>query len=332
MARVSSTQLSLGLAPREPVERWHAPPAAGELESLRERLPPTVQFGTCGWIYPGWHGIVWSEVRTEAELEQNGLIEYATHPLLTTTYFEHDREEYADGRELRLYAAQLPPEMHCVMQVHPEVTTARFTHQNLSGVARGRAGQVNPHFLDSHFFRTEILDAYRNAFGERLGPFLFTFPPTLARAGISPEPFAERLERFLIDIPEDVACAIELREPQFLTLDYARVLAKQGVGHVFTTWPGMPALVEQARSVATSPEIMIQVLDPTAGRPHRRERLLPFDQIRAPEQKMRHAIVDLLVATRGIPTYVLVHNEAEGCAPLTVLALARMLVDRLENG
>jgi uncharacterized protein YecE (DUF72 family) len=320
------------MGPAEPVARWHAAPAAGELESLRERLPATVQFGTCGWIYPGWHGIVWSEARTEAELEQNGLIEYAAHPLLTTTYFEHDREEIADGRELRIYAAQLPPEVHCVMQVHPEVTTFRFTHQNLSGVAAGRAGQVNPHFLDSRFFQNEILHVYRSAFGERLGPFLFTFHPTLGRAGITPEAFAERLERFLSELPRDVACAVELREPQFLTLDYARVLAVHGVSHVFTTWPGMPPLVEQARSVATSPEIMIQVLDPTVGRPRRRERLLPFDQIRAPDQKMRNAIVDLLVATRGIPTYVLVHNEAEGCAPLTVLALARMLVERLENG
>ena len=32
---------------------------------------------------------------------------------------------------------------------------------------------------------------------------------------------------------------------------------------------------------------------------------------------------------RGVPTYVLVHNEAEGCAPRTIIALARMLARRL---
>ena len=42
-----------------------------------------------------------------------------------------------------------------------------------------------------------------------------------------------------------------------------------------------------------------------------------------------HHAIGLMDKSRGIPTYVLVHNEAEGCAPLTVLALARMLVEQL---
>jgi uncharacterized protein YecE (DUF72 family) len=314
----------------EPAARWHELPAAGEYERLRAALPSTIQLGTCGWHYPGWLGTVWREPRTVAELEQNGLQEYGAHPLLTTTCLEHDREEYANGRELRIFAAQLPVRMHCVMQVHPEVTTARFTHQDVSGVAHGRAGQVNRHFLDAHFFVNEILEIYQNAFGMRLGTFLFTFPPTLRRAGIPPAAFAERLDRFLSDLPQNVTSAIELREPEYLTRDYARLLACHDAGHVFTTWPGMPSLAEQASSVLSPARIMIQVLDPT-GRPGRRARFEPFDQIRAADPTMRNAVVDLILATRGIPTYVLAHNDAEGCAPLTLLALARMLVAALAS-
>ncbi|MFC1611657.1 DUF72 domain-containing protein [Myxococcota bacterium] len=325
MQRGPPTQLSLPIRPGEPPDKWHAPPEPGELESLRQRLPPTTQFGTCGWVYPGWEGVVWSGPRTESDLERAGLIEYSEHPLLTTMYLESGPDASASDRELRRYAAQLPPEIHCILQVHPEVTTARFTHRNVSGIANGRGGQFNPHFLDSRFFLNEILHIYQGAFGERLGPFLFTFPPTLGRAGISPEAFAERLEKFLSELPDDLVSAIEVREPEYLTLAYARTLAMYGASHVFTTWPGMPPLEEQARAVPTSPEVMIQVVDPS-GRKSRRERLQPFDQIQAADPKMRQAVVDLLQASRGLPTYVLVHNEAEGCAPLTILALARMLL------
>jgi len=216
-----------------------------------------------------------------------------------------------------------------VLQVHPEVTAATFTRANVSGIAGGRAGQSNPHFLDARFFQREIYQVYRQAFGERLGIFLFPFPPTLSRSGISPTTFAQRLEHFFESLSESIACAVEIREPQYLTLEYARVLAAVGAAHVFTTWTGMPSLMEQARQVPTSSERIIQVVGPSGRGESRRQRFAPFDAIRAANGKMRRAVVDLLQAGLDQPTYVLVHNEAEGCAPLTILALARMLVARL---
>jgi hypothetical protein len=42
-------------------------------------------------------------------------------------------------------------------------------------------------------------------------------------------------------------------------------------------------------------------------------------------------VVELLVKMRGVTAYVLVHNEAEGCAPLTIVALARKTVRELER-
>ena len=160
---------------------------------------------------------------------------------------------------------------------------------------------------------------------------MLTFPPGLARAGVNPEAFAERLERFFALQDPTVAFAVELREPEYLSLAYARLLAVYGVSHVFTTWPAMPSLLEQARAVPTSPEVLIQVLDPSGKGKARRERLIPFAAIRAPDVRMRKAVISMILANLGIPTYVLVHNEAEGCAPLTILALARMLVAELER-
>jgi uncharacterized protein YecE (DUF72 family) len=326
VAQRSAHQLELPIRPVAPQEALHSQATPDELRGLREQLPPTVQFGTCGWVYPGWAGIVWAKSRTATELERDGLIEYATHPLLTTMYLESGPEAEASERDLRRYAAQLPQEMHCILEVHRDLTTPRFGHGD---AAERRAGQVNPLFLDARFFVTKILQVYRDAFGARLGPFLFTFPPVLARAGITPEALNERLTRFFSALPPDVDCAIELREPDYLTIEHAYFLSRFNVSHVLTTWHGMPPLDEQARLVPTSPEIIIQVVDPSGKGRARRERLLPFDAVRAADAKMRETVVDVLVAMRGIPTYVLVHNEAEGSAPLTIVALARMLQARL---
>ncbi len=326
MVAKRTAQLELPITPAAAVAPWHAPADREELARLRAQLPATVQFGTCGFVYPGWEGLVWSGPRSEADLERDGLREYATHPLLTTVFLTPVAEVEAAARELVRYAAQLPAGVHCILQVDPLLTTPRFTHASHAGAARGPPGQVNPRFLDSRSFAHEILPTYRQAFGERLGPFLLTFPPTLARAGISPTAFAERLEGFLAAQDPSVAFAVELREPEFLTVGYARLLALYGVSHAFTTWSGMPSLLEQARAVPTSPEVVIQVVDPTGKGESRRARLAPFAAIGAADARLRQEVVALATANLGIPTYVLVHNEAEGCAPLTVLALARMLV------
>ncbi len=310
-------------------DRVEERPTLEELRALRERLPPTIQFGTSGYEYPGWAGIVWHGERSAADLARDGLIEYAAHPLLSTMYLESGVDAHASERDLRLYAGQLPDALHCVLQVHPEVTTPRFLRSADRAWSGGRAGQANPHFLDSRFFLTEILSTYQDVFGERLGPFLFTFPPTLARAGVSPEAFADRLDRFLSSLPEETACAVEVRDPDYLTLPYARTLARYEVSHVYTTWPGMPSFLDQAAAVPTSPELIVQIVEPTGDRAARAIELEPFDRIRYPDAKMRDGVVALLRAMRGVPTYVLVQNEAEGCAPLTIVALARMLADEL---
>lgn len=318
------------MAARSPgPDRVEVLPSREELQALRDRLPPTVQFGTSGWVYPGWADIVWHGERSAGDLERDGLTEYASHPLLTAMVLESGEEAHASERDLRRYAAQLPESVHCILHVHADVTTPRFTHAGEHGGVR--AGRVNPRFLDSRFFVNEILGAYQDVFGQRLGPLLFTFPPILTRFGISPRAFAERLERFVAALPRGTACAVEIREPELLSLPYAKVLARYEVSHVFTTFPGMPSLAAQARAVPTSPELFVQIVDPTGERAGRRAALEPFDKIRFPDAQMRDMVVELLVKMRGVTAYVLVHNEAEGCAPLTIVALARKTVRELDR-
>lgn len=53
----------------------------------------------------------------------------------------------------------------------------------------------------------------------------------------------------------------------------------------------------------------------------------PFDRMRAPNEAMRAEVVDLIRrgGDLGCELFVVANNKAEGCAPLTVRALAERL-------
>src|SRR2546422_11683557 len=80
-------------------------PDREELARLRDALPATLQFGTAGWAYPDWAGIVWSDHKSRDDLERDGLIEYAAHPLLTTMYLEGGLDVQPAERDPRRHAS-----------------------------------------------------------------------------------------------------------------------------------------------------------------------------------------------------------------------------------
>jgi hypothetical protein len=59
----------------------------------------------------------------------------------------------------------------------------------------------------------------------------------------------------------------------------------------------------------------------------RREALAPFTRLTDQDDEMRSQVVSLVrtAVDAAIPVSVLVNNKAEGCAPLTIRALAEML-------
>jgi hypothetical protein len=61
----------------------------------------------------------------------------------------------------------------------------------------------------------------------------------------------------------------------------------------------------------------------------RGQALKPFARTSDPDPEMRDQVVPLArrAIDAGIPVYVLVNNKAEGCAPLTIRALAELLAD-----
>ncbi len=83
--------------------------------------------------------------------------------------------------------------------------------------------------------------------GEHLGPLVLQFP-YFAKAQFEDErPFMERLDTFLQDLPKEYRYAVEIRNPKWLTPEFADLLRKHNVALVLVDQGWMPMIDEVQR-------------------------------------------------------------------------------------
>jgi len=162
-----------------------------------------------------------------------------------------------------------------------------------------------------------------------MGPWIVEVPPS--PTPLDPTWFCEKLDAFLEAAPSDFPFAVELRDRKLLTSGYAQTLRKHGAAHVFNYWSRMPNLAQQMRveGLLEGSLLVVRLLLPPGARyADLKEAYAPFDRIVAPQSEMRQDLVRLVRAAldRDMECYVLVNNKAEGSSPLTVRALAELLV------
>jgi uncharacterized protein YecE (DUF72 family) len=294
--------------------------------AIASRLPEGIRFGTSSWSFPGWAGIVYSRKRTESALARDGLVEYAQHPLLGTVGI--DRGYYAPipRADFERYASQLPARFPCCIKA-PEAITGpvHFGHRG------SEAGKPNDDFLSVERFMEFMGTDAEAVFAEHVGAFLFEFPPTTLRDRLAPDVFVAMLDRFLGELPRTMKYAVEIRERSYLTRRYRDVLAKHGVAHTYNYWTAMPRPEEQLEVVPVdnAPFSIVRLLmRPGTRYDDRKNAFAPFDKIVDVDEVMRRGVIQILRAStqHGRPVYVLVNNKAEGSSPLTIEAIARLLV------
>ncbi|MGB5416743.1 MAG: DUF72 domain-containing protein, partial [Polyangiales bacterium] len=168
------------------------------------------------------------------------------------------------------------------------------------------------------------------AFRRHMGPWIVEIAPS--PSPLDPTWFCERLDAFLGAVPRDFPFAVELRDRRLLTAAYAKTLQKHGASHVFNYWSRMPRIADQMRTdglLEATPLVVRLLLPPGQRYADLKEAYAPFDRLVAPQLEMRQDVVRLVRAAleREIECYVIVNNKAEGSSPLTVRALAELLVD-----
>jgi uncharacterized protein YecE (DUF72 family) len=326
------------------LRRVGAADATAEDRALATRLPAAARFGTSSYAFAGWRGVVYERTAAATALARDGLVAYASHPLLRTVAL--DRAFYApipvdEGRRL---ASLVPTDFRFLVKAHQSITRP---DRDANGGTFGdtarlrREGDANPDFLDAARAADLVVFPLLDAFGARLGPILFQFPPLLldrtGRVGDA-EALVERLDRFLGALPVGPAYAVEFRNRALfegpVAVRAAATLRAHGVAWSLAVHPSLPHLSAQGALLSRlapddgSPLVIRWLLGHGLGYDEAKSRYEPFDRLVDEDEASRRSIARLVVAAlrRRRDAWVIVNNKAEGSAPLSIRRLAAATV------
>jgi uncharacterized protein YecE (DUF72 family) len=289
-------------------------------------VPALVRFGASSWNYPGWRGLVYRESYKGKGASTRMLEEYAQFPLFRTVGIDASFYAAPTPEVLQAWAERLPAGFPCVSKVWQQLTVHTWTRAQ----DPGKAGALNPDFLNPALFLESICEPYRTHFAEHLGPLVFEFQQIPRASGLGPEQFAERLDGFFSRLPRELPYAVEVRNEEFLTPAYFAVLREHDVAHVFNSWTRMPRIGAQLDlpGAFTAPFIVARaLLRPGRSYDEAVDAFSPYDRVLDADGGVRADLVRLaqLAIATNVPAYILVNNRLEGSAPLTILAVAHML-------
>jgi uncharacterized protein YecE (DUF72 family) len=305
------------------------------LRRLAAALPPTLRLGTSSWTYPGWEGLVWDREYPDAKLSRHGLAAYAQHPLLRTVSVDRGFYQPLSVAQFAAYAAQVPEDFRFVVKAPSLVTDALLRDES------GRGMQANPSFLDAEAALNGFIEPALQGLGRKLGALVFQISP-LPPAWLARMPaLTGRLQALLRAVPDlraaapEGVVAVEVRDPQWLTPRFVAALREAGAAYCMGLHAKMPRIAEQLpilRALWPGPLVCRWNLNPRHGAygyEKARRQYAPFDRLVDPDLDTRAALARVIAGTVGAGqhAYVTLSNKAEGCAPLSVIALAQAVRD-----
>ena len=311
----------LGLFEPLPEPLSAAPPLLEEGEAL----PKGLYLGTSSWTFPGWKDLVYQGTYKEKDLAFDGLEHYASQRLFRTVGL--DRTFYApiEKKVYTDYARRLPTDFRMLVKAPELLMHRRFPEHPRYG---SQAGRFNPDYLNIDSALRMLVEPAYEGLGANLGPLLFQFPPQNPAEVGGPQAFAEQLGSFLEALPKELDLAVELRNRDLFSPAYSQELKGCKVSHCLNIHPTMAEPWEQAKSFGR-PTKKVTVIRWMMGRIHdyeaARRRYSPFNHRLDPDERMLNGLVRMCRAAlkAGHTVFVIVNNKAEGCAPLTLVELAK---------
>jgi uncharacterized protein YecE (DUF72 family) len=161
--------------------------------------------------------------------------------------------------------------------------------------------------------------------------------PSIPAAVLSAPQFFERLSVFLEQLPSSVLAAVEVRNPEYLCAEYFSLLNAHGATHCFNHWHRMPALSVQMKAAAQAGGLkanflVARILTPLGVSYEQAVKLFsPYSVLQRPNPEMRRDVQRLVrrALERRSEAYIIVNNRAEGCAPLTIRAIAEAIASEV---
>ena len=322
---------------RQSLARVNAAPPDEALLAMARALPDLVRLGTSSWAYPGWAGVVWDTEYPESLLSREGLRAYGEHPLLRSVSVDRSFYRPLTQDQYARYAAQVPDDFRFVVKAPSHVTDALVRGED------GRGMQPNPAFLDPALATQDFVAPALAGLGHKVGALVFQLSP-LPRHLLHNLPLVlQRLRRLLLAQPAlgptapDGVLAVEVRDPQWLDPlfmpELAAVLREAGATWCLCLHAKMPRLADQLpllRMLWPGPMVCRWNLNPLHGAygyEEAQREYGPYDRIHDIDHETRELLVRTIkgIAGAGQNVLVTISNKAEGCAPLSVRALAQGL-------
>ena len=298
------------------------------IRNLAARLPPRIHLGTSSWSFPGWKGLIYADRNgkpaSEQTLARHGLAAYAAHPLFRTVSL--DRTFYAPltAPELAVYAAQVPDHFRFVVKA-----PAAFTDPAIRKGGSGEPARDNPSFLDGAAAATFVRPCLAGL-GPKAGPLVFQFPPLGRRLLADLPRLTARIAAFMTVLPRGPLYAVEVRDPQLVSHEFAAALHDAGAVPCLAVHARMPPVAEQAAAfgfAAADCRLPLVVRwNLHAGRDYAEAKAdyFPFNRLVEEDLASREALAILArqAAAANRDAFITINNKAEGSAPLSVLKLA----------
>lgn len=329
-AKAASATKPASAARRNAPKVW---PAASveDWRGLAQRLPASLRFGVSTWSYPGWDGLIWDGEYDPGTLSKHGLGAYHRHPLLRTVCVDRTFWRPLTVAQYAAYAGQVDDDFRFVVKCPALVTDAQVRGDE------GKALKANPDFLDPRLAVEHFVQPTLAGLGARLGVLVFQLSPLSLDWLGRPAALLDHLGRMLMAVRQALAghpaviVAVEVRDPELLSQALVDTLQAQRATFCLGLHGKMPSIQDQLpmlRALWPGPLVCRWTLNRVFGAygyADAQKKHAPFDAIVSEDLHTRAVLARTIqgITGAGQPAYVIVSNDAEGCAPVSIQRLAQ---------
>jgi uncharacterized protein YecE (DUF72 family) len=284
-----------------------------------------IYFGSSSWKYPGWRGQVYNKDYTSKKaFNDNALAEYSE--LFPTVCADFALYDFPDPDKMKLIHDQTTDDFKVSLKVTDRITIKRYPNIPRFGP---KAGTENPDFLNVDLFQDQFLKPLDHLKKKR-GIIIFEFSTFQPGSGVTYERFVEQLDDFLAKLPKGYEYAVEIRNNDFLSEEYLKMLASHGVAHVLNNWTRMPPIIEQIRigGVLTTTFSVARALLKRGRTYEQAVRMFqPYTEIKEENPELRLGVAEAVhrCIAEGRSLYAYINNRAEGNSPKTIEGILDML-------
>ena len=319
--------------------------------NLANQLPSSISMGCAGWNFLGWKGLVWDSDEEVRSLNIKSIATYAKHPLfnligIDRPYFVHMNEmEYDEMASL----VQDNQRIKFLLKAAASVTDCIIRAE------KGRFQLINNDFLNVRMAMHDFVYPVINGLGEKAGPLTFQLAPIPKQMLPTQKEcyeYIDRITQFFTDLPkvvegESLVYGLEIRTLSIFTKRLLNQLRDTGVRLVVGIHPSMPNIERQTAALRyfedpdaqgdewlmNGPLLVRWAMNPIHKNGVGKMTYSPYNQLVHPDIETRTGIANLVAIAEksNQKSFVIVNNKAEGCAPQSVINLAKQITNEIKK-